>query len=108
MVTSGTSGGRGRRSPRSCGPRLFGVRLGSGVALCTLEVSGDRLGLGTAAARATAGLVVPGAGRLGAPLGAVRHLALLAVLGLLARRRLAARLGDRVGDGARDQLHRAD
>src|SRR5882762_4957392 len=108
MVTSGTSGGRGRRSPRSCGPRLLRVRLGGFAALGALEVGGDRLGLGAAAARTATALVVLVACGLAAPLGAVCRLPFLALVGLLARRGLAARLGDRVGDGVGDQLYRAD
>src|SRR6478672_6356398 len=85
-----------------------GLATFAGLALGPLEVRGDRFGLGPAAARTAAALVVAVTRGLGATLGAVGHLAFLAFLALLARRRLAARLGDRVGDGAGDQLHRAD
>src|SRR3954465_7226494 len=81
----------------------------TGLALGALEVRGDRFGLGAAAARAALPLVVATVARgFGPTLGAVGHLAFLALLRLVARGGLAAGLGDRVGDGAGDQLHRAD
>src|SRR3954447_24338701 len=99
-------------------PGLCAVLLGRvfAPALCALglstlgplEVGGDRFGLGAAAAGAATTLVVAVARGLGAALRAVGHLAFLAVLGLLARRCLATRFGDRVGDRAGDQLHGAD
>src|SRR4051794_24681898 len=75
-----------------------------------LEVRGDRFGLGTAATRtATPALVTTTVTRgLGTALGAVRHRAFGDVVRLLAHGRFAPRLADRVGDGLRDELHRAN
>ena len=70
-----------------------------GLAIRSLEMRRDGFGLRTTAARAALPLVVAVAGGLGAALGAVRHLAFLSIFRLVTRRRLAARLGDRVGDG---------
>src|SRR3990170_504878 len=104
MVTA-VARGRCATPGRTSGCLLGLVSAIGGVAgLCglarfpfgALQVGGDRLGLGPAAARTAAALLVATVARgLGAALRAVGHRAFLALLGLLAHRRLAPRLGDR-------------
>src|SRR5450432_2477285 len=67
----------------------------------------DRFGLRTTTRAATATLLAFIRG-LRSTIGAVRRLSFLALFRLLALRRLAACLGDRVGNGPRDPLDRAD
>src|SRR6478672_5387506 len=105
-----------RRVPAPGAPLLRGVlcalgaftSLGALGAFGATQVRGNRLGLRAAATRTTATTLIAVAGRLGPALAAVGHRPLAALFRLLAVRSRQARLGDRVGDGVRDQLHRAD
>src|SRR3954470_362221 len=112
-----TSRARCRRAaPYSSFCRLLGcvVALASfaGLACLTfgsLQVRGDRFGLGAAAARTAAALLVATITRgLGATLRAVRHRAFLPFLGLFANRSRETRLGNRVGNGLGDELDGTD
>src|SRR5688572_17201655 len=71
-----------------------------------LEPGRDRLGLRATTTRTPTALLVGIVRRLHAAVGAVRRL--LAFLILRADWRRKARFGDRIGDGLRDQLHRAN
>src|SRR5690606_15342619 len=68
----------------------------------------DGLGLGPAAAGAAAATALAVIGRLAPAVGAVGGGPFGLVLRILASGRFATRLLDRVGDGAGEQLHRAD
>src|SRR5690242_15852351 len=92
---------------RALGSLAFGTFRTFG-ALGALEVRSDRLGPRATAARTATATFIAITGRLGAALGAVRHRAFSALFRFLTLRRRQPRLGDRVGDGMGDQLHRTD